>query len=573
MNAMRPPVHTCPGSSFALTLSLRVPQSSPGEFVYKRLRPKNNIEGSKWFVYSIISHWLNLAGQPMSSTCRGLSGYIVQRVAGASRSAAGFHAGYRPLFAALCLVFIASCSQLAGPDYVRPELGEKAQWSEMSGREISTSEIIRPDWWTGFNDPYLDGLIQTAIDEGLDLKIATARLDKAGIGLEKERFPLTPEISIGPTDSITRSGGNNGAATTRQSERLGAGLSWEIDIWGKIRKGVQASEAGYKVTEMNWRAAYLSLVSSVAERYFQIRLFDEQIQHQIAAERQNQDLLAIYEAQYKEGLIAKTTVLNQKSELNSLRRQSLDLQRTRSEAELKLATLLGMPAGDLSVPVGSLRDSIRLIDVPAILPADLLSRRPDVLAAEYGVLQAHHMVGRARLARLPTFSLSASANTGNSLTSVLLNSWSFGLTQSMAPMFDRNLKIDVEINEADVRVVTEQYRKAVLNAFEETEVALLNLNSRKQQMEELEEQVSHLSVVQGVQQSRLKEGLMSQLEVFETERTLLGAKQGILTQYQQLLSDTVTLYKALGGGWPVEHVADQPVIAREVKSSGDHDGE
>jgi len=506
----------------------------------------------------------------MFSTDRHPIGYACQRAVGNIRGMVIYPSGCGRLFTGFCLVLLASCSKLAGPDYVRPELPEKAQWSELSGREITTSEIIQPDWWKGFNDPQLNELIQKAIDEGLDLKIAAARLDKAGIALEKDRFPLIPNIVLAPTESITASKEEDGDATTsRESERLGAGLSWEIDIWGKIRKGVKASEAGYKATEMDWRAAYLTLVSSVAERYFQIRLFDEQISHQIASEQQNKELLAIYEAQYKEGLIPRTQILKQKSELNSLKKQLLDLQRSRDEAELKLATLLGMPAGDLFIPVGNLRESIDLVEVPAILPADLLSRRPDVLVAEYGVLQAHHLVGKARLARLPTISLSGSAKTGESLYSTLLNTWSFGLAQSFAPMFDRNLKIDVKSNEADVRIAIEQYRKAVLNAFEETEIALLNLDSRKQQMQELQDQVGYLTVVHGVQQSRLKEGLMSQLEVFETERTLLAAKQGILTQYQQLLNDTVTLYKAVGGGWPTEYVGDQNAPALQSKPSKD----
>jgi multidrug efflux system outer membrane protein len=455
---------------------------------------------------------------------------------------------------------------------VRPELPEKAQWSELSGRAITASEIIRPDWWKEFNDPYLNKLIRKAVDDGLDLKIAAARLDKASVDLRVARFPLRPTTTLAPTDSLTRSKEEDAKATTvRETEQLGASLKWEIDIWGKVRKGVQASEAGYKATEMDWRAAYLKLVASVAEKYFQIRLYDEQVLHQTAAEKQNRELLAIYEAQYKEGLIPTTTVLQQKSEVNSLKKQLLDLKRSRSEAELQLATLLGMPAGDLSVPAGDLRESIDLMEVPAVLPADLLSRRPDVLAAEYEVLRAHHLVGKARLSRLPTISLSAAANTGGGLFSTLINAWSFGLTKSLSPIFDRDLRIAAKSSRVDLRIAKEQYRIAVLNAFEEAEVALLNLRSRRQQMKELEEQVSHLSVVQGVQQWRLKEGLLSQLEVFETERTLLAAKQEILTQYEQLLNDTVTLYKALGGGWPAESVAEQSDVSRRSTTSQGQD--
>lgn len=462
----------------------------------------------------------------------------------------------------LSVTLLSACSYNAGPDYQRPELPKKDQWSQLSGRELSTSEVIQPNWWRGFGDATLNELIQKALDDGLDLKIAAARLDQAGIQLLKDRFPLTPDITAAPTGSITRARSDDGVTdTNRESELVGASLNWEIDIWGKIRKGVKAAEAGYKGAEMDWRGAYLTLISDVAQRYFQIRLFDEQIDQQVTTMQQNLEFLKIYEAQYREGLIPETKILNQKSEINSLTNQLLDLKRSRTESELRLATLLGIPAGNFSVPVAPLRESVRLIGVPRFLPADLLSRRPDVLRAEFALLRSHHLVGKARLARLPTFSLSATANTGSSLVTRLVDSWSFGLASSLAPMFDRNLKIDVKINQADVRVQIHQYRKAVLKAFEEVEIVLLNLDSRQRQMRELEEQINRLRIVRGVQQARLQEGLVSQLEVFETERTLLSAQKGILSAYQQLLTDTLTLYKALGGGWPVETVTEESTVA------------
>ncbi len=454
-----------------------------------------------------------------------------------------------------CVLFISACSQLAGPDYVRPTTPEKAGWSQLDGRKIDAAEVIRPDWWQGFGDEYLDNLVAAALDENFDLKIASARLDKAGIEFRKARFPLTPTVGIAPTASIQRAKTEpNPATTTRNAELLGASLNWEIDIWGKIRKGVLAEKAAYMGVEMDWRATYLALVANVAERYFQIRLLDEQIKQQRATRRQNQRLLEIYEAQYREGLIPKTKILSQKSELNSLSKQLLDLERSRAETELVVATLLGKPAGSFSVPIAYLSETVNPVEVPLVLPADLLSRRPDVLRAEYALLQAHHLVGRARLARLPTLSLTAGATTGSSLTNILLNSWTFGLATSFASLFDRNVHIDVPLNEAEVQVRTEQYRQIVLRAFEEVEVALLNLKSRKAQMRELKAQIDNLKIVRDVQQERLKEGLVSQLELFETERSLLNAQQNVLAEYQATLLETVKLYKALGGGWPPQSV-------------------
>jgi NodT family efflux transporter outer membrane factor (OMF) lipoprotein len=466
------------------------------------------------------------------------------------------------------MVAMAGCgsTKVAGPDYKRPEVAVKPEWSQLEGRQLNPSEVIAADWWTGFGDPYLNDLIDRALGDGLDLKIAALRLEKAGIQLSKDRFVAKPRLAAAPADSIARQRQDGGKSTTaRDTEMLGVGLSWEIDIWGKIAKDLQVADARYRGNEMDFRATYLALVANVAERYFQIHQYDEQIAQQVASQQQAENLLQIYQAQFGEGMIPETQLRSQKAEISSLANRLLDLKRGRTESELKLATLIGVPAGDLKVPVASLRQSVHLLELPAVMPADIMSRRPDVLKAEYGVLQAHHLVGKARLARLPTFSLSAVAKTGASLTSTLINSWSFGLATSFAGMFDRDLKIDVDISNADASIAAEEYRRTVLQAFEEVEVALLNLDTRQRQMQQLEAQIADLQIVRNVQDARLREGLISQLEVFDTERTLLSAQQEMLTTYQQLLTDTVTLYKAVGGGWPVEQVgsATRPVVSKK----------
>lgn len=459
------------------------------------------------------------------------------------------------------LMGAAGCGTIQGPAYERPEVADKPQWSHLEGREITTSEVIQPDWWHGFGDPYLIQLIQRAIDQGMDMRIAALRLDRAGIQLGKDRFSQTPKIAMSPADSIARGRTDNQkSATTRETESLGAALSWELDLWGKIRKDMQAADARYRATEMDWRGTQLTLIASVAERYFQIRQFDEQIGQQVDSKRQAEQLLDIYYAQHKEGMVPETKIRSQKAEINGLQNRLIELRRGRTESELKLATLLGVPAGELSVPAGSLRDSVRIIEMPEVLPADVLARRPDVLKAEYNVLQAHHLVGKARLARLPTFSLTGAAKTGTSFVSTVINTWTFGLAASWAGLFDRDLKLDVKLNEADVRIAREEYRKTVLEAYEEVEIALVNLHARRQQIKELEAQVADLQVVRNVQDARLREGLVSQLEVFDTERTLLAAQQEILSMYQLVLTDTVTLYKALGGGWEPARPGAEPKV-------------
>jgi outer membrane protein, multidrug efflux system len=486
-----------------------------------------------------------------------------RRISGARGNRNGLQP-IRRLALAICPLALAACSTVSGPDYQRPEVPTKADWSQLENRQLTASEVISPDWWTAFGDPYLNGLIQKAINQSLDLKLAALRLDRAGIELNKSRVGATPRLAAAPTDTIARQR-ENGARTetVRETEALGLGLSWELDVWGKIRKDLQAANAGYRASEMDWRATYLTLVGSVAQRYFEIHQLDEQIDQQTASKAQAENLLQVYQAQFAEGMIPETNLLTQKAEINSLTNRLVEMERSRTETEIKLSTLLGISQGELKVPAAGLRETVRLIDVPDVLPADMLARRPDVLKAEFDLLRAHHLVGKARLARLPTFSLSAVAKTGASLTSTFLNSWTFGLTQSWANLFDRDLKIDVKLSEADVAIAVEQYRKTVLQAFEEVEVALLNVEARKRQMGELEAQIASLQVVRTVQEARLREGLISQLELFDTERSLLSAQQEVLTTYQLLLTDTLTLYKALGGGWQAESMADRPARIAE----------
>ncbi len=458
----------------------------------------------------------------------------------------------------VCLVtasaaLLAGCStSLGGGDYTRPELPGKENWSELDGRTITASEIIHPEWWKQFGDNYLDGLIDQALDQSLTLSLATLRLEQAGIDLKDRRRSLFPDVTLDPTGQVTGSKGGS----TQDSSNVALGVSWEIDIWGKIRKDVNAQAANYRSTEMTWRATYLKLVSDVASRYFAIRQFDEQIKHQKDSLANSQNLLQIYEQQYAEGMVPRTRILSQQSEINNLTGTLVELQRGRDESELMLATLLGMPAGQLQVPEGNL-ETLSLIDVPVVLPADILAQRPDVLAAEFNVLRAHQLLGKARLARLPTFNLSSTLN----LVDLATTTWNWGLQTSFKGMFDRDVGVNIKTNEVSLKTSVEQYRVTVLTAFEEVEVALLNLRARKEQMALLQEQIDNLSTVRDVNLRRLQEGLISQLEMFETERTLLSAQQSLLVAYQQILTDTVVLYIALGGGWPAEIVKEQSLVS------------
>jgi outer membrane protein, multidrug efflux system len=173
------------------------------------------------------------------------------------------------------------------------------------------------------------------------------------------------------------------------------------------------------------------------------------------------------------------------------------------------------------------------------------------VAAEFRVLEAYDLVGQAKLAQLPTISLTGHGGTASFALTDLLKSFTYGFMPSInIPLLDPGVRAHVKVTKAQSTVAEQQYRVAVMGAFEEVENALVNLNSHKAQRVELQEEVSRLRIVADQIQSQLRLGVVSQLEVFETERTLLEAQQQLLANHQLILSDTVLLYKALGGGWP-----------------------
>mgnify|MGYP001813854863 FL=1 len=195
------------------------------------------------------------------------------------------------------------------------------------------------------------------------------------------------------------------------------------------------------------------------------------------------------------------------------------------------------------------------LEVPAGLPSDLLARRPDIIAAEYRVLRAYNLEGQARLARLPSLSLTGRAGKAAFSLADLLDTTNLGLSSLLSfPIFDPNVRARIKVSEAQTQVVEEEYRRTVITAFEEVENALTNLAARNAQQEELASRREKLTVVSDQVYAQLDEGLVSQLEVFEVERSLLDSEQQMLANHWQILTDTITLYKALGGGWPRETV-------------------
>lgn len=449
-----------------------------------------------------------------------------------------------------------------GPEFQRPGLeglAEKQAWSQSQEQRLASAQSVERQWWTNFQDGYLNGLLEEATTRNLDLHILMGRIREAGANLQRSEAELMPQLNLASEAGVTRSVPD--ASVSRQPVETRSFssqmvLSWELDLWGKKRRQALASEAGYKAKQAEYRAGYLKLVSEVCLAYFEIRQLDEQLGLTEAFLAQSQRIRDIYQSQARAGLVPATHVLRQEAEVNSLTENLLELRRRRQVLVNRLSTLIGRPAGRFQVLPGSLRQGLHLVEVPAGLPSQIMARRPDIIAAEYYVLESTHSVAVAEAAKLPSITLTGRGGLVSASIGALLGSWSLGLLPALSmPLFDAGLsEAQVKQRQAQLEVAADQYRKTVLEAFEEVENALANLAARRRALVVIQRKADGLEQIRAQTEARLQHGLISQLEVLDLERELFAARVAQLDNYRLLLDDTVTLYKALGGGWPPETV-------------------
>lgn len=443
------------------------------------------------------------------------------------------------------LLLTAACVRLAGPAYKRPDVPLKERWT----RAESAAGVIATNWWTGFNDPVLNQLMDAALSGNFELRVAAGRVERAQAMVEAAGSRRLPSLGVSAGAEFGVQSPERGRTGSTEAYELGAGMNWELDIWGKLKKGSAAAEAEFNASGADWRAACLVLVSETANQYFRLRQMDEQTQLYRRAIADAETICLIYENRARENYVAKDTALRQRAEVRRLERELEDLARERQVLENSLAVLGGGVPGDFTVAPRA-AEPLRAVPVPAGLPGELLARRPDILAAEYRVLAAYNLVGKARLDRLPSIALTGSGGSASLSIGNLLSQWTAGLGPVITvPIFDPGRKAEVKVREADLKIASDQYRSVVVRAFQEVEDTLINLGSRRAQVDTAQQALNDLLAVRDISRLKFQEGLVSQLETLETERGLLQGEQTALAVRYQLLRDTVTLFKALGGGW------------------------
>jgi NodT family efflux transporter outer membrane factor (OMF) lipoprotein len=455
------------------------------------------------------------------------------------------------------LALLGGCA--AGPDYHRPETPAAetfretpAGWKEAEPRD----EIERGKWWQVFGDAQLSGLIEKVELSNQSLAAAEAQYRQALAALGVSRAALYPTLDANASVVRSRSPGSALGGTTagRTLTTYGGRLTaqWEIDLWGGVRRSVEAAEASARASSADVGAARLSLQAQLATSYFQLRALDGQrrlLDDTVAALRKS---LEMTENRYKAGVAAKADVVQADALLKSTLVQAVDLGVQRAQLEHAIAVLTGVPPSRLTIAsLPSFEAGIPAL--PPGLPSALLERRPDVAAAERRVHSSNAQIGVAKAAYFPQLTLTALYGATSPDSSLLLSVpsrlWSIGPTIAQS-IFDAGLRrsqSEQAIAAYDATVAI--YRQVTLSAFQEVEdnLAALRILEEEARSEDDAVQAARLSL--SLVLNQYKAGTVSYLNVVTAQTAALNEERNAVGIQARRLAALVALIKALGGGW------------------------
>lgn len=451
-------------------------------------------------------------------------------------------------------LLLAACT--LGPDYRRPEVvappafREGAPWKEATPADA----LPREAWWEIYGDPVLNELQLRAGTANQSLKAAVARVEQARAVARIVESDLLPRIDLDPAVSRGRTPDaltsvDRGFTSTVLSVPFD--LSWEVDLWGRVRRSVEAATAEYQATAADLENFRLTLHADVGLNYFALRALDAEIdllQRTVELRRQN---LRLVDSLFRNGQVSRLDVARAETEVATAEADLAGLQRRRAGFEHAIAVLVGESASVFSLPPAPLD-----LEPPAIaagLPSSLLERRPDIATAERLMIAANAHIGVAKAAFFPAIRLTGSAGWASDELSTLFDwgnrAWALGPFVSL-PVFDagRN-RAGLDGARAAWEESVALYRQQVLVAFSEVEDALSDLQHLTNQAVALQQAVASARDAAELSGKRYRAGLVSYLEVVVSERTALLTEQ-FATQVQgQRLQASVSLIKALGGGW------------------------
>jgi len=447
-------------------------------------------------------------------------------------------------------VALAGCA--VGPSYERPEISMPDAYAGDYGFADATGQTISGlPWWELFGDPVLVDLIESAIDDNRDLRIAAARVEEAQARLGVVRSDQFPDV--GAVAGFER--GNQAEVMlpgSGISQVYTAGLSaaYEVDLWGRFRRASEAERAALLASIENQRTVLITLVASVANAYLLVRDLDNQLQIASNTLTARRESTGIIRERFDKGTVALIDVNQAEIEEADAAARKAAMSRQLRGAENLLNLLLGRNPGQILRGAGD--TAIVLPVVPAALPAGLLEQRPDIRAAEQQLAEQTARIGVAQSLRFPSISLTASGGYASSELSDLTDGdeiWGVNI-DLFAPLFDAGQRrSQVEVEKARTEQLLNNYEQTILAALREVEDALAGIEGFRDELNARRMQVAAAGSAAELSRARYDGGVTDYLEVLDSERSLFNAQLTASAVKRQQLSALVNLYVALGGGW------------------------
>ncbi|WP_079435153.1 efflux transporter outer membrane subunit [Zoogloea sp. LCSB751] len=441
-----------------------------------------------------------------------------------------------------------------GPDYARPDAAVALPEAYTAAAPLAQSPGVESNWWSLFGDGQLDALVKQALASSPDARLAAARIEEADAVLAQVDAALLPQVDGNASSTRSRTvlpNTNPPKNLTRTVNKLGLSTSFELDVWGKLRRASEAARAQALGTRYASDTVSLSLSAAVVQAYLNLRAIDAQLlvtRDSLAAQQRSTELTR---SRFSGGIASRLDVEQAEGALASYTAVQLQLDKSRALAENLLGLLVGQPG--LKVAAGDLR-SLPLPPVPpAGLPSALLEARPDVRQAETALIAANARIGVAKAALFPSITLTGSFGRESADLSKLFDApatvWSLGagLTQ---PIFEGGrLRAQVDQVSAQQKQSLESYRKAVQTAFREVNDALVSVRQNGEAEDAYGKAMDAAKRALQLAQTRYEHGYSAYLDVLVAQRTANDATLAWVQNRQARLSSTVDLFKALGGGW------------------------
>ena len=469
-------------------------------------------------------------------------------------------------------VMVSGCS--VGPDYTRPSVESPEAWRI---NYPAAAGVANTTWWEQFGDPVLNELVDSALRENLDVRIAAARVDQFVGALNSTRSQLYPQLgySAGASNITASRVGQPplppGADRDFSLYEGAVGASWQLDLFGRVSRLSEAAQARVYASEQAQHGVVLSLVASVANSYITLRALDRQLEIAQATANNFGTTARLFELRFKSGIVAKTEVM----QITSQQQQALAaipaFEQSIAATENLISILLGRDPGP--IPRGKTIDQLIAPSIPADLPSTLLSRRPDILQAEQNLIAANANVGAAKALYYPDLSItgvlgSVSTAMDDFLTGPAASSL---IAANIAgPIFTfGGIEGQVSSAEAANRQALLFYQQTILNAFRETNDALTGSQKKIQQVELQSKRVDALREFARLSRLRFDKGVSGYLEVLVADNELFAAELAAVGLQADRYVQVVNVYQAMGGGWVdiATSTAPAPLLLQKATSA------